>query len=115
MAGFGSVGASGGLGSGGSGGSLGAGKSSGSGGSAGDKLVGESAGSAAKGTPGAGGKPGAPIGGAGAKKGEGAKDEEHQRKYVMDDDDAFQLTDEAGETVVDPVTGFPVVPPVIGI
>lgn len=53
--------------------------------------------------------------GAGAHggKGNGEEDAEHQRKYILDDDEPFQLTDE-GERLIDPTTGLPVAPPVIG-
>jgi hypothetical protein len=54
-----------------------------------------------------------PGAGMGGQKGEGGEDDEHQRKYVLDDDEAFQLT-EAGERLVDPRTGMPLTPPVIG-
>ena len=64
---------------------------------------------------GAAGRPGAPgMGGAphGGKGGE-SEDKEHQRKYVLEDDEAFQL-DGDGERITDPRTGLPPVPPVIG-
>jgi hypothetical protein len=55
------------------------------------------------------------MGGAGGgQKGQGAEDEEHERKFVMEDDTAFHLTDKDGEKVLDPRTGLPLAPPVIG-
>jgi hypothetical protein len=54
------------------------------------------------------------MGGAGGHKGTGAEDEEHQRKYGLDDDSAFSLVDEEGERLVDPNTGLPVTPPTLG-
>lgn len=111
---------------GGSGG-RGAGSSSGSG--AGEKALGEGnrVGSGAgkpgavneslgrAGSTGAAGRPGASGLGAGAAggKGKGEEDTEHERKYVLDEDEAFQLTEE-GERLIDPNTGLPVAPPVIG-
>ena len=67
------------------------------------------------GSAGAAGKPGASgMGASGGGRGQGEEeDKEHQRKYVLDDDEFFQLTDE-GEKLVDPNTGLPVAPPVIG-
>jgi hypothetical protein len=65
------------------------------------------------GAKGVGGKPGGMGSGMGGHKGEGGEEEEHQRKYVMEDDDAFQLT-ENGERLIDPHTGLPITPPVIG-
>jgi hypothetical protein len=58
---------------------------------------------------GAGGMPGMGAG----QKGQGGEDEEHQRKYIVDDDEAFQLADD-GERLTDPRTGMPLAPPVIG-
>jgi hypothetical protein len=106
------------------------GSSPGIGGAAGGNLAeGKGSGSAAPGAgtgagakpggvsgSGAAGKPGSsggPMGG-GGQKGQGSEDEEHQRKYVIDDDSAFQLNDEDGQKVIDPRTGLPLVPPVIG-
>ena len=63
----------------------------------------------AGGRPGAGGMPGMAPG----QKGQGDEDDEHQRKYVVEDDDVFQLTD-GGERLTDPRTGLPLTPPVIG-
>ncbi|WP_027943066.1 hypothetical protein [Amycolatopsis taiwanensis] len=75
---------------------------------------GGSAGRAGSAPAGAAGRPGASgMGGAHGGKGNGEEDAEHQRKYILDDDEAFQLTAE-GERLVDPVTGLPVTPPVIG-
>ncbi|WP_158880633.1 hypothetical protein [Amycolatopsis anabasis] len=74
------------------------------------EQVGRAGGPGARGAGGAGG----PMGAAGAGKGRGAEDEEHQRKYVVEGDEHFQLTDEEGERVVDPRTGMSPTPPVIG-
>lgn len=52
------------------------------------------------------------MGGAG-RGGQGGGDEEHQRKYLADTDEAFALTDD-GEVLRDPVTGHVVTPPTIG-
>ncbi|WP_370947192.1 hypothetical protein AB5J62_06455 [Amycolatopsis sp. cg5] len=105
----------------------GAGPGSGAG-SAGERLTGgRGSGAGPVGGP---GEPGARGGAGGAKgagrpggmgaggigqgaKGEGGEDEEHQRKFVFDDDEHFQLTDD-GERVVDPRTGMAPVTPVIG-
>lgn len=64
---------------------------------------------------GAAGRSGTSGMGAGAHGGKGKdeEDQEHQRKFVQDDDEAFQLSAE-GEKLVDPQTGLPVTPPVIG-
>lgn len=51
---------------------------------------------------------------AGAGKGKGEEDKEHQRKYGIDDDSAFSLVDENGERTLDPRTGLPPTPPTIG-
>lgn len=51
--------------------------------------------------------------GAAGQRGKGGEDEEHQRKYVLDDDSAF-LPSEKGEKIVDPTTGMSPTPPVIG-
>ncbi|MEV6909801.1 hypothetical protein [Amycolatopsis sp. NPDC051071] len=61
------------------------------------------------------GKPGANgmTPGAGGQRGKGAEDEEHHRKYILDDDSHF-LPGEEGEKVVDPTTGMAPTPPVIG-
>jgi hypothetical protein len=112
--GFGSGGGSGGSSAGGAlggKGSLSGGNSSGAG-----AVEGESAGrgasgpGSAAGAKGAAGQPGMGAGGKGKDKEE---DKEHDRKYVMDDDSAFQLS-ENGERIVDPRTGMSVAPPVIG-
>ncbi|WP_157357431.1 hypothetical protein [Amycolatopsis nigrescens] len=68
------------------------------------------AGARSAGNAGGTGAGGAPIGGAGR----GRDDEDRRRKYVLEDDEPFQLTDEAGERVVDPRTGLSPTPPVIG-
>lgn len=53
--------------------------------------------------------------GAGGGRGQGGEDKEHQRKYGLDSDDWFKPErDEDGGILRDPVTGMPVVPPVIG-
>ncbi|WP_240325247.1 hypothetical protein [Amycolatopsis thermalba] len=61
---------------------------------------------------GAAGSPGAMGAGAG-NRGRGEDDDEHQRKYIVDEDEHFQLTAE-GEKAVDPITGMTVSPPVLG-
>ncbi|MFE3177174.1 hypothetical protein ACFXPA_32710 [Amycolatopsis sp. NPDC059090] len=40
--------------------------------------------------------------------------QEHRRKYGLDTDSAFSLTDDDGERTVDPRTGLPPTPPTIG-
>jgi hypothetical protein len=93
--------------------SLGSGRGSGAAGAgAANETMGRG-GAGAAGAKGAGGKPGGMGSGMGGHKGEGGEDEEHQRKYVMEDDDAFQVT-ENGERLIDPYTGLPITPPVIG-
>ncbi|MGW4394934.1 hypothetical protein ACWEHA_06550 [Amycolatopsis nivea] len=62
----------------------------------------------AKGTPGMGGMAG------GGKGGKGEEDKEHQRKYGLDDDSAFDLTDDEDGRLRDPRTGLPPTPPTIG-
>ncbi|SDX00392.1 hypothetical protein SAMN05421504_10224 [Amycolatopsis xylanica] len=116
-------------GSGSAGGRLTGGGSSGAGATgASDRLGGgrgSGAGAMGPGEPGARGGAGARgAGGRGAGQGMGGmghggrgggeEDEEHQRKYVLEDDAAFQLTDEDGEKYVDPRTGMSPVTPVIG-
>jgi hypothetical protein len=56
------------------------------------------------------------MGGMGAAggKGKGEDDKEHQRKYGLDDDSAFSLTDDDGGKLLDPRTGLPPTPPTIG-
>ena len=93
--------------------SMGSGKGSGA---ASSGAANESMGRGGAGTPGAkgtGGKGGTPGGMGGGPKGEGGEDAEHQRKYVMEDDQAFQLTED-GERLADPHTGLPITLPVIG-
>ncbi|NIH78375.1 hypothetical protein [Amycolatopsis viridis] len=68
--------------------------------------------SGAAGRGGATSGPGAMGGGAG-NRGKGEDDKDHQRKYIVDEDDHFQLTAE-GEKAVDPITGLTVSPPVLG-
>lgn len=74
------------------------------------ESFGRSGGAAGRG--GAAGSPGALGAGAG-NRGKGEDDGEHQRKYIVDEDEHFQLTAE-GEKAVDPVTGMTVSPPVLG-
>ncbi|MFD8492377.1 hypothetical protein [Amycolatopsis sp. NPDC059657] len=91
---------------------LGAGRGSGVGGM-GPGEPGARGGAGARGAGGRGAGPG--MGGMGqGGRGGGDEDEEHQRKYVLEDDAAFQLTDEDGEKYVDPRTGMSPVTPVIG-
>jgi hypothetical protein len=92
--------------------SLGGGKASGAGAAGAANESTGRGGASAAGTKGTAGRSGMP-GGMGGQKGEGGEEDEHQRKYVLDDDEAFQLT-EAGERLVDPRTGMPLTPPVIG-
>ncbi len=66
----------------------------------------------AAGTAGKGG-PGGMAPGAAGQRGKGGEDDEHQRKYVLDDDSHF-LPSEKGEKIVDPTTGMSPTPPVIG-
>ncbi|OZM73209.1 hypothetical protein CFN78_10080 [Amycolatopsis antarctica] len=91
---------------------LGAGRGTGAGMPGGVPGQGPAAGAGAGRAGGAGGAPMGAAGGAG--RGRGADEDEHQRKYVLDDDEAFQLTDEPGQKVIDPRTGMPTAPPVIG-
>ena len=93
-------------------GARGLGGGSGSGAGTPGEPAGRGAGAArpgAAGRPGASGMGGMPHGG----KGEKDEDQEHQRKYVVADDEHF-LLGEDGERVTDPRTGLPPVPPVIG-
>lgn len=74
---------------------------------------GAAAGGAMGGRGGMGG--GGMMGGAGAGRGQGGEDKDHQRRYGLDSDDWFKPErDEDGGILRDPVTGMPVVPPVIG-
>lgn len=104
-------------GAGGAGQGLGAGRAAGAGttGGAGSSGMG-GAGGGSGGTGGAGrGGMGGGMMGAGAGRGQGSEDSEHQRKYIQDTDDWFKPErDEDGGILRDPVTGMPVVPPVIG-
>ena len=52
--------------------------------------------------------------GAGGGKGKGEEDKEHQRKYGLEDDSAFDLTDDEDGRLRDPRTGLPPTPPTIG-
>ncbi|MFD2466630.1 hypothetical protein [Amycolatopsis silviterrae] len=63
-------------------------------------------------TPGSRGAPG--IGGITPSRGKDDEAKDHHRKYGLDNDSAFTLTDEDGERVVDPRTGLPPTPPTIG-
>lgn len=66
---------------------------------------------------GAGGRgAGGMMGGAGGGKGQGGEDKEHKDSYFMKQEFEVGLTetDEHGEKMIDPETGLPVVPPVIG-
>ena len=67
------------------------------------------------GSAGAAGRPGTSGMGAGVPsgKGNGEEDAEHDRKYILDDDEPFQLAAE-GERLIDSNTGLSVAPPVIG-
>ncbi|GAB3565752.1 hypothetical protein GCM10027445_11530 [Amycolatopsis endophytica] len=69
-------------------------------------------GAGAAGRNGTAGSPGGMGAGAG-NRGKGEDDGEHQRKYIVDEDEHFQLTAE-GEKAVDPITGMTVSPPVLG-
>jgi len=64
----------------------------------------------------AAGRPGSPgvggVGAGGSKKG-AEEDEEHERKYVLSDDEAF-LAAEDGQRLIDPQTGMAASPAVIG-
>ncbi|WP_406640818.1 hypothetical protein [Amycolatopsis sp. WGS_07] len=66
----------------------------------------------ARGTPGSRGAPG--VGGVTPTRGKDDEAKDHHRKYGLDNDSAFALTDEDGERVVDPRTGLPPTPPTIG-
>lgn len=91
---------------------LGAGRGSGAG-AMGPGEPGARGGAGARGAGGRGGGQG--MGGMGqGGRGASEEDEEHQRKYVLEDDAHFQLTDEDGEKYVDPRTGMSPVTPVIG-
>ncbi|MFF0149043.1 hypothetical protein ATK36_5265 [Amycolatopsis sulphurea] len=71
------------------------------------------AGAAGRGSAGSRGASG--VGGMGAGgRGKGEEDKEHQRKYGVDDDSAFDITDDEGGRILDPRTGLPPVPPTIG-
>lgn len=111
---------------------LGGGTGSGTGGTAGPGAgqglgAGRGTGAAAPGTSGTGGTAaagsstaaggrggmrGMPMGAGAAGRGN-SEDEDHQRKYVMDDDEHFQLTED-GEKLTDPSTGMTATPPVLG-
>ncbi|RJQ82184.1 hypothetical protein D5S19_22255 [Amycolatopsis panacis] len=69
---------------------------------------------APRGTTGARGGAGVSGMGAPGGKGKAEEDKEHQRKYGVDDDSAFSLTDDDGDRLVDPRTGLPPTPPTIG-
>lgn len=77
------------------------------------------AGAAAKGGgmgAGARGGMGGMMGGGGAGKGQGGEDTEHKDRYYQKQELEFQTfeVDEFGQKEIDPITGAPVVPPVIG-
>lgn len=66
---------------------------------------------------GAGGRgAGGMMGGGGAGKGQGGEDKEHTNRYYQKEELEFQTfeVDEFGQKEIDPITGTPVVPPVIG-
>ncbi|GAA1250177.1 hypothetical protein GCM10009676_40990 [Prauserella halophila] len=114
----GAAGGSGGAGGGARAGSPGAGRMTGAApggfGPTGSGGAGTGAGSGAAGSGGAGARGGmGAMGGAGKGGGQGSEDEEHQRKYVADTDEAFDLT-EGDEVLRDPRTGFVATPPTIG-
>jgi hypothetical protein len=69
-------------------------------------------GGGAAGRNGTAGSPGGMGAGAG-NRGKGEDGGEHRRKYIVDEDEHFQLTAE-GEKAVDPITGMTVSPPVLG-
>ncbi len=70
-------------------------------------------GAGARGAAGSRGGPG--MGGMGAGgKGKGEEDKEHQRKYGLEDDSAFDITDDEDGRLRDPRTGLPPTPPTIG-
>ncbi|WP_134728921.1 MULTISPECIES: hypothetical protein [Amycolatopsis] len=114
----------------GSGGASETGGSSGRGGSAAGRLgAGSGTGGAAEGAAGrtssaagagirgaAGAKGSAGMGGmgAGGGKGKGEEDKEHQRKYGLEDDSAFDITDDEDGRLRDFRTGLPPTPPTIG-
>ncbi|SFB02538.1 hypothetical protein SAMN05216266_103355 [Amycolatopsis marina] len=101
----------------GSGGGPGAGQNLGAGRGTGAVPPGATGGSTARhaGTPGTAGGRG--MGGVpvvpGAGRGRNEESEDHQRKYGVESDDQFQLS-EQGEKVIDPRTGLPTTPPVLG-
>lgn len=101
---------------GGAGQGLGAGRAAGAGKTGGAGSSGMGGAAAAGGAGGAAGRGmGGGMMGAGAGRGQGGEDSEHQRKYIQDTDDWFKPErDEDGGILRDPVTGMPVVPPVIG-
>ncbi|MEW2502947.1 hypothetical protein AB0878_21020 [Amycolatopsis sp. NPDC047767] len=107
-----SGGVSGGGRAGGSAGRLGAGPGAGAGA---EESVGRGgAGAGARGAAGARGSSGmGGMGGAG-KGGKGEEDKEHQRKYVLEDESAFDIVDDEDGRLRDPWTGLPPTPPTIG-
>lgn len=64
------------------------------------------------GTPGSRGTPG--VGGMPPNRGKDEDPKDHHRKYGLETDSAFSLTDDDGERTVDPRTGLPPTPPTIG-
>ncbi|RJQ83752.1 hypothetical protein [Amycolatopsis panacis] len=113
--GFGPTGGPGGL-AGGMGGRAAGGAGVGSGALAGEEAGARGAANAAaaRGATGAKGSSGMGGIGAGGGKGKGEEDKEHQRKYVQDDDSAFDITDDEDGRLRDPRTGLPPTPPTIG-
>ncbi|WP_329068979.1 hypothetical protein [Amycolatopsis sp. NBC_01480] len=109
-------GASGGSGAGTGGRGSGAGRlGAGPGAGAGEEAVGRGqTGAAARGAAGARGSSGMGGMGAAGKGGKGEEDKEHQRKYGLDDDSAFDVTDDEDGRLRDPRTGMPPAPPTIG-
>ncbi|GAA3554168.1 hypothetical protein GCM10022222_42290 [Amycolatopsis ultiminotia] len=98
-----------------SGGARSGGSGIGSGSGIGAGEEGTARGSAAgRGATGARGSSGMGGMGAAGGKGKSEEDAEHQRKYGMDDDSAFSLTDDDGGRLLDPRTGLPPTPPTIG-
>ncbi|QYN18853.1 hypothetical protein [Amycolatopsis sp. DSM 110486] len=107
-----SGGVSGGGRAGGSAGRLGAGSGAGAG--AEESMGRGGAGVGARGAAGARGSSGmGGMGGAG-KGGKGEEDKEHQRKYVLEDDSAFDIVDDEDGRLRDPWSGLPPTPPTIG-
>ncbi|WP_143132575.1 hypothetical protein [Amycolatopsis rubida] len=64
------------------------------------------------GAPGSRGAPG--VSGPTPHRGKAEDSKDHHRKYGLETDSAFSLTDDDGERAVDPRTGLPPTPPTIG-